>query len=176
MDLQSRHWSCCSVIVLGSIPHHAGNTAWPFLGGEPSSILLSLLPSTYVGSPGSGSSKCRNWSKNVWRWIVLSIPSPDWCHLSGKNTPLRDSFAVCFHIVYLTDFRAHVNCYPPCPAQRHSEMFCQPCEGLFSFLRFGLETHQLHSYSLFLVGFPLPLSGTHNWKISALLLISVTSQ
>lgn len=115
---------------------------------------------------------------------MLSIPSPDWCHLSGKNTLLRDSFSVCAqkafrHLlphVYIIDFRAHVNCYPLCPAERHSEMFCQPCKGLFSFLRLGLDTHHFHSYSLFLVWFPLPLSITHSWKISALLLISVMSQ
>lgn len=141
VDLQTRHWCCCSIILLCSIPHHVGNTAWPLLRGEPGSILLPLLPSRYVRSPGSGRSKHKNWSKDIWRWIVLSIPSPDWFHPSGENTPLRDSFAVCgesplgicFHIVYITDFRAHVNCYPLCPAQRHSEMFCQPCEGLFFF-------------------------------------------
>lgn len=80
VDLQLRHWCRCSIILLCSITYHVGNTVWPFLGGEPSSILLPLLPSRYVGSPGSGRRKRRNWSKDIWRWIVLSIPSLDWCH------------------------------------------------------------------------------------------------
>lgn len=86
---------------------------------------------------------------------------------------VKNPLGIYFHVVYITDFRAHVNCYPLCPAQRYSKMLYQPCGGLFSFLRFGLDTCHFHSYSLFLVWFPRPSSVIHNWKISALLLTNV---